>query len=379
MARAKEIAGLDCEAPAADGVQIVLRTRLEDMCALRSHALDWSDIEGVHSMRVASRRLRSALRDFQSLFRRRELRPLGKRLRIIAATLGDVRDKDVAIMAFEELAAQAPIEIAEGIRSMLAGHNLARERARVALAAAITEDALIQLQADFALGLERGVRRTLAGNGKTDKGKANKEVHAETSFREAGRRVIQMRWQELQDHSASLYHPFETDPLHELRITAKRLRYAIELFATCFGEDRLVPFAKEVAELQTSLGELHDCDVWIEWFGKRLDGSPQPGQSGVKAAGDITGAVMDISDPHRPAVIWLIDHFVKARTKHYRAALAAWHDWETNDFAARLTATLDWPSIPNATLPVKLPGNNSTPEGPRRVRVAKSVHQNEKG
>lgn len=371
MARAKEIAGLDCEAPATDGAQVVLRTRLEEMCALRPHALDWSDPEGVHNMRVASRRLRSALRDFQSSFRRRDLRPLAKRLKMIAATLGDVRDKDVAIMALEELAAQAPIEIAEGIRSMLAEHNLARERARVTLAAAITEDTLIQLQADFALGLERAVKRTATGNGKTDNGKADGKLHAETSFREAGRHVIRMRWQELQDHSASLYHPFETNPLHELRITAKRLRYAIELFAPCFAEDRLVPFAKEVAELQTSLGELHDCDVWIEWFGGHLDQS-RLGGAHVKAAGDNTAVLMDVGNGQRPSVIWLMDQFIKARTKHYRAALASWHNWETSDFAARLTATLNAPPVSSAISPAKLPGNNATLARPRRVRAAKS-------
>ena len=35
------------------------------MCSLRNQALNWSDPEGVHDMRVSSRRLRGALHDFR--------------------------------------------------------------------------------------------------------------------------------------------------------------------------------------------------------------------------------------------------------------------------------------------------------------------------
>ncbi|HEU4595360.1 MAG TPA: CHAD domain-containing protein, partial [Pyrinomonadaceae bacterium] len=71
MAKAKKIEGLDCGADAGSGVRQVLLTRLGEMCEFREAALDWSDPEGVHDMRVASRRLRSALRDFMPHLQRR--------------------------------------------------------------------------------------------------------------------------------------------------------------------------------------------------------------------------------------------------------------------------------------------------------------------
>ncbi len=73
MAKATEIVGLDCEASAAQAIVIVLRARFAEMCALRDAALEWSEPEGVHDMRVASRRLRSALRDFAPFMRKRKL------------------------------------------------------------------------------------------------------------------------------------------------------------------------------------------------------------------------------------------------------------------------------------------------------------------
>jgi CHAD domain-containing protein len=41
-----------------------LRVRFDEVVNLRGAALDFRSIEGVHNMRVATRRLRSALRDY---------------------------------------------------------------------------------------------------------------------------------------------------------------------------------------------------------------------------------------------------------------------------------------------------------------------------
>src|SRR4051812_18181664 len=50
--------------------------------------------------------------------------------------------------------------------------------------------------------------------------------------------------------------------LHQLRISAKRLRYTLELFQSVFGEvgERNIERARQVQEL---LGQLHDHDVRI--------------------------------------------------------------------------------------------------------------------
>ena len=64
MAKAREIAALECDGDGVEGIRRVLLTRLDEVCEFREQALDFSDIKGVHAMRVASRRLRSASRDF---------------------------------------------------------------------------------------------------------------------------------------------------------------------------------------------------------------------------------------------------------------------------------------------------------------------------
>ena len=321
MAKAKEITGLDCAASVAEGARLVLQERLDEMCAMRASALDWSDPEGVHDMRVASRRLRSALSDFAPYLDRRIRQ---KRLKAVAGALGAVRDEDVAIMALKQLAAEAEGDIAAGIEQLAEERRWRREYARAALTEAISEEALDRLQQKFTARLARATR---VSNMKAANGRSR--PNAEISFHQSGAEIILTRFAELRNLSKSLYHPLEPEPLHRMRIAAKRLRYAIELFAQCWGE-QLTPFAQEISELQTSLGELHDCDVWIADFGVRL--SKRRRQAATDGAGDHAY--------ERVAAIWLLRRFVKERTKHFRDALARWHEWETNDFAERLSETL---------------------------------------
>ena len=54
MAKAKRIR-IKCKGPAPAGIRLVLVTRFEELLSWRDAALDWTDPEGVHSMRVASR------------------------------------------------------------------------------------------------------------------------------------------------------------------------------------------------------------------------------------------------------------------------------------------------------------------------------------
>ncbi|HEX8495255.1 MAG TPA: CHAD domain-containing protein [Pyrinomonadaceae bacterium] len=326
MVKAKEIEGLNCDGSAAGEIRRVLSTRLEEMCALRAAALDWSDIEGVHDMRVASRRLRSALRDFKPYLRERPLGDVAVDLKRVADTLGAVRDQDVAIMALEELQTEAPEEISTGITELTDERRTERETARAVLTKTIGEEKLVRLRSDFGFALERA----------TDLGRSHKRkkrTAAELSFSEAGREIILARLEELRDLSACLYRPFDTDALHEMRIAAKRLRYAMELFASCWSE-ALTEHAKEVAELQTLLGDLHDADVWLEGFGDML-------RDFQKRQGVDDSASGGTSEQKRSAAVWLMRHFAKARMKHFGGALVRWHKWEAEDFFAQLITSLD--------------------------------------
>ena len=307
MAKAKEITGLDCAADALEWAAEVLRVRFDEVIALREAALDFSDIEGVHSMRVATRRLRSALRDFMPLMKKHRLQNAREDLKEIAAALGAVRDHDVAIVALETLQIKAKSAlINDGIGVLIEERRRQREDARRNLAKTLDRDRLDRIQKRFQNALTKAVKP----------GKSADRI----SFNKAGRDLTADGWRELQQLGSSLYAPFRVEEIHEMRIAAKRLRYAIELFVACWGE-KISPFANEISKMQTFLGELHDCDVWIEELGARLQNSLQNGKE---------------SENDYQSATWLLSEFVKKRTKEYFAALKLWNEWQTNDFAGRM-------------------------------------------
>jgi CHAD domain-containing protein len=314
VAKAKPIKNIDCRDAAVNVIPKVLLACLKRMCALRSRAEDWNDLEGVHEMRVASRRLRSALSDFQPYLRKDSIP--SQRLKAIARSLGAVRDEDVVIAALEKLRSHAEGKIADGIEAIAAEHRRQRRQARALLEPAIRHLALTELSTDFRSRLSSGMKSTRA-TGKTN--------HQSLSFAQAGSRIIGRRLKRLIKASDAFHDPLRTRKLHELRILTKRLRYAVELFAPCAGTE-FKQVAKEIARLQTSLGELHDCDVWIANLGARLNKE--------EALDD--GA----EQRSRDAVVWLLQHFVSERARHYCAALSRWDNWESRGFLDRFRGML---------------------------------------
>lgn len=308
--KAKHIAGVDCSAPADEMIRHVLKAQVKTMCGLRKAALDWRDPEGVHHMRVASRRLRSSIRSFEPHGRKSAL-PMSK-LRAIAKSLGAVRDEDVAIAALEKFASEAHGKTAEGIELLTEERRRYREEARATLKKAISSSAIKSLREEFESKLQSvaSTRR---------KSSVSQPVASIPTFGSVAAPVINAQLKELQKAGPDIYSPFLVKELHELRIMTKRLRYAIELFASC-GSDEMISTAKEIAQLQTSLGELHDCDVWIEDLGTRLKKLKKRDESDRE------------TKLRRTGYTWLLKHFAKVRNNHYQDALSRWQEWETEGF-----------------------------------------------
>jgi CHAD domain-containing protein len=75
-------------------------------------------------------------------------------------------------------------------------------------------------------------------------------------------RIVAVRLAELRGSADRALAPDASEAQHELRIAAKRLRYVLEIFASCLGEE--AEAARRAAkQLQSVLGDLHDCDLML--------------------------------------------------------------------------------------------------------------------
>lgn len=232
-----------------------LRAQFAGICAAE-------DIEFVHRARVASRRLRAAMRIFGKCSKRKQVNRWKKAIRRIRSELGEARDKDVQIELLRGiLDSLTDKNCFAGISRLLVQWEYQRERLQSNVVSAVK-----RLQRNGALkDLEDAAKRLLL--------KAEEqEIQAQNpeSFAQARREILGLmnRLLALQD---CLSRPDDQQSHHAMRIAAKRLRYTLEIIRPIYS-GRLDNTLEVIKQVQTLLGEVHDCDVWqqqLDLFGKK--------------------------------------------------------------------------------------------------------------
>ena len=74
--------------------------------------------------------------------------------------------------------------------------------------------------------------------------------------------IVGARLGELRDFADRALAPDAGQGQHDMRIAAKRVRYVLEIFAPCLGEEADAP-RRAAKRLQSVLGDLHDCDLML--------------------------------------------------------------------------------------------------------------------
>jgi CHAD domain-containing protein len=108
VARALDVPGFDCEEAFSASAKRVVAVRSAEVFAHSDGVLDVEEIEALHDMRVATRRLRAALEVFAPAFPAKRHRKALKRVKKLADALGERRDRDVAIEFLTGFADEAP-------------------------------------------------------------------------------------------------------------------------------------------------------------------------------------------------------------------------------------------------------------------------------
>jgi CHAD domain-containing protein len=126
VARARDVPGFDCEESFSASAERVVAVRAAEVFAHSEGVLDMDDIEALHDMRVATRRLRAALEVFAPCFPVKRQRKALKRVKALADALGERRDRDVAIEFLTEFADEAPEADGAAIKALI--ERLRREQ-----------------------------------------------------------------------------------------------------------------------------------------------------------------------------------------------------------------------------------------------------------
>jgi CHAD domain-containing protein len=145
MAKAREIPGLSAEDSYAEAAAKVVSVRSQELADHAAGVLDVGDIERVHDMRVATRRLRAALEVFEPCFPRKRIKADLGEVKELADALGERRDRDVAIASLVALSAKMPAPDRAGIQSLIDRLRDEQRRANDELARFVARDRLESL------------------------------------------------------------------------------------------------------------------------------------------------------------------------------------------------------------------------------------------
>lgn len=213
----------------------------------RDGALAGTRPEPVHQMRVSLRRLRAILRLFRDCTGAPALLRLEAELKALAGRLGPARDWDVFLAGIGADVAAAAGEDAR-LAPLLREAHAAREAAYSALRAALEEPEFRLLALDLAEAAARpeAWRATAPA--------------AATPLAGFGAALLERRWRKLKKRGRKM-EALDLAAFHALRIEAKRLRYAAELFAPLWPGKAARRFLRRLAALQEAMGLANDAEV----------------------------------------------------------------------------------------------------------------------
>ena len=138
LAKARDIPGLDATIRFRDAAASAVLVRSEEVFGFAGGVLDTGDIERVHDMRVATRRLRAVMEIFAPCFPRAEHKRALREVKDLADALGQRRDPDVAIAALEQVKAGLRPADRPGIKSLIDELHAEQAHGNELLAAALT-------------------------------------------------------------------------------------------------------------------------------------------------------------------------------------------------------------------------------------------------
>jgi CHAD domain-containing protein len=206
--------------------------------------------DSVHRMRVASRRLRSALQTYRRVLDRDATRPLVEELRWLGRELAAVRDTEVMAERFAEIVDGLPDEEVLGPVSATLDRAFGRDKAEA------RERALAALDGDRYLALHDGLDALLGDPPLTDRARRAGRRGLRADVRRAHRR-LRRRMAAAERAPAGEAHDHA---LHETRKAAKRLRYAVEIAAPVVGRSA-TRMRKRLKPVQSLLGDHQDTVV----------------------------------------------------------------------------------------------------------------------
>jgi CHAD domain-containing protein len=204
------------------------------------------DIEDLHDMRVATRRIRSALRLLGDYYEPKPVRTYRRQLQKVARALGVVRNFDVLIADLRQFQVTMDERHQADLQAVIDRLDAEREQARAELNRALDKGSYRQFLRDFSEFV-------------TTPGLGAKHVDGSSSPSQVRHLLPVLIYSHLGAVRAydDVIKEADGAALHALRIELKRLRYTVSLFSNVLGRT-VKSFIQEIKTMQDHLGRMQD-------------------------------------------------------------------------------------------------------------------------
>ena len=270
-ARRKEKVKLEKACTIAEAFQANARNALAHIAANAAVLREAPNPDAVHQLRVAARRLRSGLATFRPVVEDAAYEGVKAELRWLARAFDQARNLDVFAAEVLEPAAAMDTPPA-GLPALAEAVAAAREATRKAAGETATSVRFRSLMIEATAWAETGEWLT------HDAGHEPARAYSGRTLERRRRKLLKRgRHLETRDDAAR----------HEVRIQAKKLRYAAEGFASLYAEKKVDRMVERLKALQDALGQLNDIAT-AETLFTGLDLTPEA----AFAAGELEGLRM---------------------------------------------------------------------------------------
>lgn len=245
MANNKWFTEVRAETPLLDAAQRVLRARMRTVRQFLPLAGKYAeqDSEFVHQVRVASRRASAALELFAPCLANKRFRSTRKLLKKIRRSAGAARDLDVFQAGLLAWSRARPAREQPGLQFLAGLAFDRRQQAQGGLRALVVAAPALQAVIGQLRAPTDDSPQTLAAL------------------------AIPVLDELVSKFQTALQEDLTTDTgLHQLRITGKRLRYAMEICVGCFVPYFRTTLYPAVEEVQEILGTANDSNVTVQWL-----------------------------------------------------------------------------------------------------------------
>lgn len=249
MAEGKWISDLAPTTPLVDAARHVLAVRLDVVRGCLGPALHESDRdpEHVHQLRVATRRAGAAVEIFAACLPDRVYTEARRGLRRLRRAAGDARDWDVFLLTLAEQRKQSKRGHWPGL-DFLTGYALGQRQT--------AQDRLLEASPEYPFGFDRLMAETVAA---VHKPRYDPGTRVLVDLAEP---LLFGLMRNLENAAAGDLHNYEH--LHQVRIAGKRLRYAMEIVACCFGPSFRDDLYPAIEAMQEILGRANDSCVAVQ-------------------------------------------------------------------------------------------------------------------